>query len=130
MFFILPIFIITGEIDGEAAAKIALPGILTLVVLLALLAALDRLVSYISANAPSDNNEGSASNPPNAAALGLYFGCVLLGGLGLVLYFQEHPIVADLIAYDLSGQRPGFLLIGLPVLLLLGYARWIDNRPS
>ena len=128
LFLLLPVVVMSGGIDGALAAKIALPGILTLVLLLASFTILDRLVNYIQAN-PSPADDGSPlSDPPSAAALGLYFACVLLGGFVLILYFRDHPIVADLITWDFSGRRPGFLLIGLPLILLLGYAKWIDNR--
>lgn len=130
LFFLLPTFVMSGDIDGAAAAKIALPGILTLVVLLASFAVVDRLVDFVQAAAPAENDEPIRSDPPKVAALGLYFACVLLGGLALVLYFREHPVIDDLVAWDFSGRRPGFLLIGLPLILLLGYARWLDRRPD
>ena len=128
LFFLLPLLVMSGEIDGAGAARIALPGILTLVVLLASIAVIDRLVGYIQANSLPEDGELAPSDPPNTAALGLYFACLLLGGFALILYFRDHPLVADLITWDFSGRRPGFLLIGLPMVLLLGYAKWIDAR--
>ena len=129
LFFLMPVLVMSGDIDGAAAAEIALPGFLTLIVLLASFSVMDRLIEYIQASSPpQDDHEPAPTDLPSAAALGLYFGCVLVGGFALILYFRDHPIVAELIAWDFSGRRPGFVLIVLPLVLLLGYARWLDNR--
>ncbi len=128
LFLGVPILVMSGEVDGAVVAEIALPGLLTLMVLLALLSGVDRLVNHVSASALEEASDNPVSDPPNVAALGLYFACVVLAGMGLMFYFRNHPIVADLIAYDFSGRRPGFLLIVFPLMLLLAYAKWIDDR--
>lgn len=128
LFVLLPVLVMSGEIDGTEAARIALPGVLTLVLVLGLLATIDRLIGYIAANAPSEEGDAHDTEPPNVAALGLYFACVVLAAMGLIFYYRSHPIVADLISYDFSGRRPGFLLIVFPLMLLLAYAKWIDDR--
>ena len=128
LFLLLPIFIMSGDIDGEKAATIALPGILMLIALLAIYWATDRLVRYASTRTRKGDDQELEADAPNIPALGLYFGCVVVGGFGLILYFRDHPLVSDLIAYDFSGRRPGFLLIVFPLMLLLAYAKWIDDR--